>query len=164
MRDYCVVIADGSRARFFRLMPAEIPEMESGPNLVEFADLVNPEHPIQNKELWSDNKTGRNRGSSGSPHGYDDHRDQHQEEYERRFARNVAETAANCAQTGGIKQFILVAQKRMLGYLRAEITPLSREGVEIRDLAKDLSKLNPLDLHQHLSREGLLPERKTPTA
>lgn len=30
MSEYCVVVAQGSRARFFTLEPAEVPEMEGG--------------------------------------------------------------------------------------------------------------------------------------
>ena len=43
MRNYLVVAADGARVRFFKLVPAEFPELESGPSLVELEDRVNPE-------------------------------------------------------------------------------------------------------------------------
>jgi hypothetical protein len=40
--------------------------------------------------------------------------------------------------------------------------PLVKTGVEVRELAKDLSKLDPLELHEHLAREQLIPRRRMP--
>lgn len=159
----CIVVADGARARFFTLQEAEHPEIQSSPNLIEVRDLIQPEKEIHDGELWSETRTGRNRGGNGGPsHGYDDHRSQHLEEYERRFARSVAEEAASLARRVDTRHIILVAHKRMLGILRNCMDPLVKAGVEVREVAKDLSKLNPLELHEHLAREQLIPRRRTP--
>lgn len=162
MQHNCVVVAGGSRARFFTLEDVEYPEMQSGPNLCEVNDLVNLEKETHGSELWSDNKSGRNRGGNGAAHGYDDHRSQHQDEFERRFARDVAREAARLMSGNSTRQLVLVAQKRILGFLRNELDTLIKAGVEIKELAKDLSKLSPLELHEHLAREQLLPQRRTP--
>ena len=53
MSEYCVVVADGTRARFFTLEAAQFPEMESGPNLIEKKDLINPETETAGRELSS---------------------------------------------------------------------------------------------------------------
>ncbi|MEJ2646525.1 MAG: host attachment protein [Gammaproteobacteria bacterium] len=164
MNQNCVVVAGGSRARFFSLQDPQVPEMESGPNLVELSDLVNPEKDARQRDLWSETKSGRNRSAaSGAAHGYDDHREQHEDEFERRFARSVAEECLRLAQSHGTKNVVLVAQKRMLGFLRTTLDPVFKAGVEIQELAKDLSKLPPKELHEHLAREGLLPRRRSPT-
>ncbi|MDV3238825.1 MAG: host attachment protein [Gammaproteobacteria bacterium] len=163
MNHNCVVVAGGSRARFFTLRDAEFPEMESGPNLCEVADLVNPENELPGSDLWTNLKSGRNRGGGGSPaHGYDDHRSQHEDEIDRRFARNIAREASRLIQANATRELVLVAQKRVLGFLRNELNGLAKAGVEIRELAKDLSKLSPLELHEHLARERLIPERRSP--
>lgn len=165
MQHNCVVVAGGSRARFFTLQEAEFPEIESGPNLCEVNDLINFEKAIRDSDLWSDTNSGRNRGSHNSPsHGYDDHRSQHQDEFERRFARDIAREAARLARQNSTQQVVLVAQKRILGFLRNELDTLTKSGVEIKELAKDLSKLSPLELHEHLAREHLLPQRRSPTS
>ena len=163
MYQYCVVVADGSRARFFTLKDADIPEIQSGPNLVEMMDLSNPEHSMQGQEMWSDKKSGRNRSSaSGQSHGYDDHRQQHEEEIEKRFASSIANECARLSKESGAN-LILVSPKRMLGHLRSAMeTKMS--GVSAQELAKDLSKLNTLQLHEHLAKERLIPERKGPGA
>ena len=159
----CVVVADGARARFFTLREAEHPELESSPNLIEINDLIQPEKEMHNGELWAENRPSRSRGRHGGPaHGFDDHRDDHIEEQDRRFARSIAEEAARLVRLQQGRNLVLVAQKRMLGLLRECMDPLMKAGVEVRELAKDLSKLHPLDLHEHLAREQLIPRRRTP--
>ncbi len=165
MSEYCVVVADGARARFFTLEPVESPGTESGPNLVERKDLVNPEQRAHSAQLWSDAKTGRNRvAGSGQAHGYDDHRTRHAAEFKRRFARNVAQEAARVVQTNGAKNLILVAQKRMLGFLRDELDTLLKNGITVHAVAKDLCKLAPQEVHKYLAKETALPPRRNPSA
>lgn len=162
MNQYCVVVANGAKARFFTLEETEYPELESGPNLVEINSLENPEMDSLNGGRWSENKSGRNRGAKGtSAHGYDDHRSQHEVEYERRFANSIADEACRFSQSHNSSGVILVSQKRMLGFLRAAIAP-KFSGIRTKELAKDLSKLSPIDLHEHLARENLIPRRMPP--
>lgn len=162
MNQYCVVVANGARARFFTLEHSKYPELESGPNLVEYNLIENPEMESRSGEQWSENKSGRNRGAyGGSAHGYDDHRSQHEDEYERRFANSIADEARRFSQTHNASDMILVSQKRMLGFLRSAIEPKFR-GIQTQELAKDLSKLNPIELQEHLAKEDLIPRRKSP--
>lgn len=164
MTDYCVVVANGARARFFTLRNAKVPEIEGGPNLVEQgSDLVNPEKELPDRELWA-NEYGRNRAPSGGPaHGYDDHREQHDEELVRRFARRVAEETVRLIQANSASHIVLVAQKRTLGHLRPALEPLLRASVDVREVGKDLSKLSPTELHEHLAKENILPRRRIPS-
>lgn len=161
MQHNCVVVAGGARARFFTLEEAEYPEMESGPNLCEVNDLVNLAQATHGVDLWSETKSGRNRGNNGAAHGYDDHRSQHEEEFERRFAREVAREATRLLSQNSTRQLVLVAQKRILGFLRNELGALIKAGVDIKELAKDLTKLPTQELHEHLAREQLLPQRRS---
>lgn len=164
MSEYCVVVADAARARLFTLEPAGSPDVEGGPNLVERNDLVNPEQRLRDAQRWSDIKTGRNRvPGGGQAHGYDDHRDRHIDEWKRRFARSVAHEAAALVQRTKVRSLIVVAQKRMLGFLRTELAAALKNDCSVHALAKDLSKLAPQDLHQHLAKAGLVPARRVPT-
>lgn len=163
MNQYCVVVANGAKARFFTLEETEYPELESGPNLVEMSSLKNPEMKSLSGKHWSENKSGRNRGAKGtSAHGYDDHRSQHEDEYERRFANSIADEARRFSQSHNSSGVILVSQKRMLGFLRSAIEP-KFSGIRTKELAKDLSKLNPIELHEHLAKENLIPHRRPPS-
>lgn len=160
MYQYCVVVANGARARFFTLEDVEQPELQSGPNLVEKMDLHNPEKELHDSEIYSDSKSGGNRSRGGQSHGYDDHRNQHSEEQEKRFANSIADECARFAQNTH-RDIVLVSQKRMLGHLRKALETRIK-GLQTQELAKDLSKLNPIELHEHLARNKLIPERKAP--
>ena len=160
MSEYCIVVAEGSRARFFTLEPADIPELESGPNLVEHVALANPEHQAHNGALWSETRAGRNRTAHGAAHGYDDHRQQHSAEMERRFARNVVCELDRMARGNGTRKIVICAEKQMLGFLRSSISDTIGHDVEISEVAKDLTKLPLRDLHARLAAEGHIPRRK----
>ena len=163
MSEYCVVVADGSRARFFSLDPVDFPEVEGGPRLTEQADLINPERDLPQRELFSAPKTIRSRPPlGGSGHGHDDHRAQHEDEFERRFARQVAAEVVRLAQANKSRYVVLAAQPRMLGFLRQEIDVVLKNGIVVRELGKDLSKLSAAQIHDHLAKDQLLPPRKRP--
>lgn len=165
MSDYCVVLVDGSRARLFSLEHPAQPEMESGPNLVEHEDLVNPEGRATEGSMWSDAKTGRNRAAAGGPaHGYDDHRNNHQDEFGRRFARSVAAEVSKFVNAHKVGHVVMVAQSQMLGFLRPEFEGLARSGVKLSEFGKDLIKLSAKELHQHLANNDLLPACRGPRA
>jgi len=162
MSDYCVVTVDGIRARFFTLERARQPAMESGPNLVEEREaLINTELDLPGRELWSDTKTGRN-AANGMAHSYDDHRDQHTDEFKRRFAKLVAEQAVKLAEREGAKKLVVAAEKQMLGFLRGALNVSPKAGFAVHELAKDLSRLSPLEIQGHLATEGLVPARQRP--
>jgi len=155
-----VLIADATRARFLTLEPDQPPVPKSGPQLVEKKNLINPNFDIRGKDLWSDAKTGRGRAAGGGPvHGYDDHRNRHEDEFERRFARQIAEEAASFVQARRDEQLVVAAQKRMLGVLRPELKRCLKEQVQLRELPKDVTKLNPTELHMQLADHNLLPRR-----
>ncbi|RMD70735.1 MAG: host attachment protein [Gammaproteobacteria bacterium] len=165
MSEYCVVVADGAKARFLTLEPAQVPEVESSPRLVERGDLVNPEKELPDRELYSDPKAGRNRSPLGGPaHGYDDHRAHHNDEYERRFAKQVASRAVQCAQEHNTRYVVIAAQPRMLGFLRKEIDILLKNGMEVREVAKDVTWQTPTKIHEILAREEAIPPSRPPRA
>lgn len=161
MSDYLVVLVDGARARHFSLEPVEITDMEGGPNLVELGDLINPEQDTANGELWTNNKSGRNRvRGSGQAHGYDDHREKHGEEIKRRFVRTIAQETAQFVDKLGSRNLVIAAEKRMLGYLRNEFDTQFKGGIQLRFIPKDLSKLSARAAHEYLAKENHLPGRK----
>src|SRR3989304_8495316 len=99
MGEYCVVVADGTRARFFSLESAALPGLESGPNLVEQDCLINPEGDTPPHELWSGDKSGPSKSSSGGPsHAFDDHRSRHMDEFMRRYANQISKSASRLAK------------------------------------------------------------------
>jgi len=162
MSGYCVVTADGIRARFFCLERTALPEVDGGPFLAEEPEaLINTEADMSGRELFSDTKTGRNAGN-GMAHGYDDHRTQHMEEIKRRFAKLVVDEALRLAERRKPKILVLAAEKQMLGYLRTAMHTLPKAPFEVKEVPKDLSRLSPQELQQHLASEGVVPARHRP--
>ncbi|HEY5720408.1 MAG TPA: host attachment protein [Gammaproteobacteria bacterium] len=159
--NYCVVVCTGGHARLFTLEPVEVPELESGPNLVQQGELSSEEAGEHGAALWSDLKTGRNRSQAGA-HGYDDHRERHAEEYERRFAQEVAGETRRLVESRHVDDVVLVAHGHCLGHLRNAFAGQFHNGTKLHELHKDLGKLKPLEIHAHLAREKLLPERCGP--
>ncbi len=160
MNHSVVAVIDGTRARFFTLEPAQLPEYQSGPNLIERQCLSNQSKELHGKELWANTKTGRNRGSGSQGHNYDDRRQNHVVEFERSFAKEVVTEIVQLAQTYQSRQVILVAEPQILGLAREALTPLLAKNIKIQELAKDLCKLKPLEIHEYLARKNILPARK----
>ncbi|MCC6208499.1 MAG: host attachment protein [Gammaproteobacteria bacterium] len=159
MNHYCVIVADRARARFFCLDPAAVPELESGPNLVEIRDLINPEASLPGRETWSETRSGCNMARGGSAHGYDDHRDSHEEEFNRRFARRIAAGAHELLRQYRPRRLVLAASSHMLGLLRGALTLPAGSNIEVREAGKDLTHMPPLEIQRHLAGAGLMPGR-----
>jgi protein required for attachment to host cells len=160
MSQYLVAVIDGTRARFMTLEPAELPEYESGPNLVEHEGLANSTKELQGRELWASAKTGRNRGTSGQAHSYDDHRENHVVEFERRFAQEIASQIGALIQTHQVQHLVLIAEPQILGLMREAIAPTLPKHLKTSELAKDLCHLKPHELHEYLANKDLLPPQK----
>jgi protein required for attachment to host cells len=164
MSEYCVIVMDGARARFLSLQQAEFPEFESSPTLIEHEALINPDKETPPGELWSSRESGREHSATiGSAHTYSDHREHHEDEVERRFTQLVAKATAHFIQTQQAQNLVIIAERQMLGFVRDALIPLVSDGLHIQELAKDLTKLAPLELHEYLTNEGLLPLRKMPS-
>lgn len=158
---YCIMVADGTRARLFTL-DAGITS-PPGPDLVEHEGLANPEHKLAGREKYSTTRTGGSvNPQNGQAHGYDDHRDKEEREHERRFAHDIAGHAVALAQRQQARQLVVVAEKRMLGHLREALVLPTKSGIELRELAKDLTRLATTELQAHLAEAGLVPARQAP--
>lgn len=162
MNKSLVVVIDSTKARFLTLELTDFTEYESGAHLIEQEGLLNPERETQGQELWSSTKTGRNRGSSGQAHSYDDHRENHVVEFERRFAQMTATQISSLAQMHQINQLILIAEPQILGLMREVLAHGMPTHFKINELAKNLCHLKPHALHEYLANQGLLPAPPNP--
>ncbi|WP_088242884.1 host attachment protein [Calothrix rhizosoleniae] len=159
MNQVLVTVIDRSRARFLILEGAQFPEHESGPNLLEQKNILNPIQKLQGKELWANVKPGRNQGSGGKAHAYNDRRENHVVEFERRFAQMITREILDFTQSLNIQQVLLVAEPKILGIVRQEVIPVLPKNLQIQDLPKDLCNHKPLEIHEHLASYNLLPVR-----
>lgn len=158
---WCIVTADGSRARFFTLRAPDTPELEGGPDLVEHEDLVNPEHLLKPSDVQA--PSGRHRPPTGQiSHAYDDHRTNRDAENRARFARYLAERVSEFTTQKGAQHLVLSADPRLLGVLRPELERRLGAELDVRELARDVSGLTRPQIHEQLSEAGLVPRRRPP--
>ncbi len=154
MSEYCVVVAEGAHARVFTLEPADIPQLQSGPNLVERYQLRDNDLDERSSEY----RRGRNRPAYGPGHTYDE--SGRTREATRKFARRVAREVEKMVRANGFQHLVLCADKRTLGMLRPSLTEAVGEDIRYHEVPKALARLSGIELHQHLAREGHLPRRR----
>lgn len=150
MSGYCIVVANGTRARFFSLSGSDLAREATPLSLTEHEDFISTEKEVPGREMWTD----------GTHDGFDDHRSQHEDEFERRFASRIAGEAARLAQQQHAGHLILVAETRMLGFLRAVMKAPAKASFKLHELNKDFVKLEPAELHERLTAADLLPRRR----
>jgi len=161
MSEYCVVVAGGSRARIYTLEPAELPELQSGPNLVERRTLSNPQHQARDAEIYAEVRRGRNRAPFGPGHGFHDHREESDREADRKFVRDLANQVSELVSRNGYQHVVLCADSRMLGMLRPTLNGSIDPNIRVHEVAKDLDKLDHRKLHDRLASTGHLPRRRS---
>ena len=157
MGKFAVAVINGTQARFFTLDSAASSEYESSPNLLEHEGLVDSTKELHGQELRAHTKTGRNRGTSGQAHSYDDHRQNHELEFEKRFANKINGAMLNLIKTHQAKHLILVAEPQILGMMREAMTDSLFKKLNIYEVAKDICHLKSNQIHDYLAKKELLP-------
>lgn len=150
-----VVVADASRARFFRIEEnaaahggsqfAPGGEVLAGA-LVEINDLTHPASRQHANELASDEPGVSNVMGMHGKFGMDE-KVQPKEEEAIRFAKEVAETLRK--HVADFDRLVVVAAPHFLGLLRADLD----KGVEakvVTEIDKDLSAMSAADIRAHL--------------
>ena len=158
MNDFWVIVTDGAQARFMALEVKTAVPPRAALRLVENARMSNPEHTVKGRRSMRKIKSGRDTGRGRmAPHGYTDKREPHEAEVLRRFASRIAEQAAVLVAAGKASSLVLVADPRMLGFLRGAFEPVVNAGIALRELARDYTWCSAPQLQRHLSENGLLP-------
>lgn len=156
--NYCVLLANAGRARVLAL--ADERTDEGTTRLTEVADTRDPASRARDSERFSDTRPGLRRGGQHGPrHGVSDRRQAHRRESERRFAESVAEHAARAGRAYASCTMVVVAGPQMLGQLRTALARHLRDssGIEVVELARDLTPLAAPAVHDALARAGILP-------
>ena len=163
MSDYCVVVLDAARARFFSVEPARRPRTESGPRLLERTALLNPEEEMRDDQLFSETRTGAHRSGTGPARRYDDHRSRHRAEFLRRFAARIVKEICRTADDLGARTVVLAASRSMLGALRACRNRAATHLRDWKELDRELTRQPPDAIQARLARAGLIPACHPPT-
>jgi protein required for attachment to host cells len=164
MLPWYLIVANGSRARFFSIEWSERPEVEGGPKLVEQGDLVHSEAKLKDRDLYT-SREGRSSGpASGTMSGYDDHREQNRAEHADRFARRIAETARDYVARRQPPVVLLAAKAQSLGRLREALGDSLSRTAQVTELPEDLSRHDVTGIVKALVRRGIMKPPTVPAA
>lgn len=135
-----ILVADGARARLFRV------ERPRGP-LIEEADFVHPEERLPERELGSDDP-GRAAGPGGRRQalGPDEGRRQHEAQ---RFAAELAHHLRAGREQGRFRRLYLAAAPHFLGALRRALDEHTAALI-VESYDKDLVRHDATDIREHL--------------
>jgi protein required for attachment to host cells len=151
MKQTCIVILDAARARLFSYQS----QGGSEPTLRAQRELVNEGRREHGK--FSDTKPG-NRWQEGGRGSTDDHRDAQIADHDEKFVKRVIGEVAQAVQDQGFAELIVIASPRMLGVVRS-LGQVAPRGVELVEIAQDLSWMTPAQLHDHLAEKHLIGAR-----
>ncbi|HEX9684487.1 MAG TPA: host attachment protein [Burkholderiales bacterium] len=158
MDNICVVVADARRARFFVLRESAAPRAPF--RLAERGTLSNMSLRARGRSVTGRVRTETNTNREAGPiHPIGAQRERHRIELERRFSVEVAAKAAAVAKTWLTGSVVLVADPRMLGFLREAVRGALKPGIRVKELAKDYARLTASRLRDHLAGDGIVPGR-----
>ena len=156
MDNICVVVADARRARLFTLQAREAPRALF--RLAERGTLSNMTLRARGRSVTGRVRTETNTNRQAGPmHPMGAQRERHRIELERRFATAVARRAAALARNWVTGSVVLVAEPRMLGFLRGAVRSALKPAVRVKELAKDYARLTAARLFDRLAADGVVP-------
>lgn len=159
MDNTCVVVAGSGQARIFLLEESTAPRAPF--RLTERGKLANADLRSRGRSVTGRVRTETNTNREAGPmHPMGAQRDRHRIELERRFSVEIARKAAALARNWSTGSIVLVADPRMLGFLRDAVRGQLKTGVHVKELAKDFANLTASSLQDHLAQSGVLPGRR----
>ena len=155
MERYCILVADGARARFFAYKARPWEWGTARPKLAEQADLVNPERVIAGADMYGEARSAAHpAGTTGHHAAFDDHRQDSRRESQRRFARRLAERLAElAAQTSAA---------RLVAGAGPELDRVLHPALRVDEVTRDLTHLTAELVQAHLIKEGVLEDPGPP--
>lgn len=154
-----IVAADAVRARFFTFEPEEAPDVGFSGHVIEHAVLLNPERRLKASEIFTESRPPLGHSSSGPQFTVDDHRTHHAREIDHRFAAEIVKKIDAQLDAHPARRVIVAAGPHMLGILRPALRNLQHRELEREELALDLTRETPTQMHDHLARMGFVPPR-----
>lgn len=156
MDNVCVVVAGSRQARIFLVEESDAPR--AAVRLVERGTLSNADLRSRGRSVTGRVRTETNTNREAGPvHPIGAQRARHEVELERRFSTEVARKAAALARNWTTGSVVLVADPRMLGFLRDAVRGALKPSVRVKELAKDYSSLTASRLLDHLAADGIAP-------
>ena len=156
MDPICVVVADARRARIYLLQPGTGPRAPY--RLTERGTLANMTLRARGRSVTGRVRTETNTNRQAGPvHPMGAQRERHRIELERRFAAAVARRTGVLARRWTKGAVVIVAEPRMLGFLRGAVRGALKPAIRVKELAKDYARLTASRLLDHLAVDGVVP-------
>jgi protein required for attachment to host cells len=156
MDNICVVVADARRARIFLLQERAAPRAPY--RLTERGTLSNMSLRARGRSVTGRVRTETNTNRQAGPvHPMGAQRERHRIDLQRRFATAIARRAAALARNWATGSVVLVADPRMLGFLRSAVRSALKPAIRVKELAKDYARLTVSRLLDHLAADGIVP-------
>lgn len=143
------VVVEGATARWLTLERGE---------LVEQRKLLNPEHRLPEREIFSESKSGRRDVVAGPAQSFDDHRGAHGRESDRRFAKAIVQETLRMLESKD-QRVVLVSGSPMLGLLRPEIGMIEARGTRVVEVDRNWSGWKSHQIHDALAQLELVTPR-----
>lgn len=154
MKRACIAIVAGNAARLYAYQQDE----NDLPRLEEQKDLVNVQRRAKDEELFTTTKPG-NRYQEGGRGSTDDHRDANRAQHDEEFASQVIDEVLELVKSNGFGHVVLVSSPRMLGALRHYEDRLTRQGISIDEVQRDLTWQSSSQIHDHLAAMNIIEPR-----
>ena len=156
MDNVCVVVADGKGARLFLLQESDAPRAPV--RLVARGTLSNADLRSRGRSVTGRVRTETNTNREAGPmHPIGAQRERHRIELVRRFSVEVARKAAALAKNWATGSVVIVADPRMLGFLRETVRATLKPRIQVKELAKDYAGLTISRLRDQLAEDGIVP-------
>ncbi|HET9663624.1 MAG TPA: host attachment protein [Burkholderiales bacterium] len=147
MKNTCLIVADGARARLFFVVPDDAPRRKL--RLIERATLVNVETKSRGRNgaglVNSERNTNR---QAGPVHPVGAQRERHRLEHERRFGAEIVGSAIDITADWDEGVMVLIAEPRLLGLMRERLRDALKSKIRLEELAKDYSGLTTAALEK----------------
>jgi len=155
LKQTCLIVADGARARLFVVAPAQ--GARRGIRLIERAALVNGEVKSHGRSGSGAVKSERNTNRQAGPvHPIEAQRDRHRVEHERRFGAEIVKRASELTNDWDEGVVVLIAEPRLLGLVRERLRKALRPSLRLEELAKDYSSYSKLALERLVASRRLV--------
>ena len=147
MKQTCLIVADGEKARLFVVVPDDNPRRKV--RLVEQTTLHSADFNARGRNGAGGVASERNTTRQAGPvHPVGAQRERHRLEQERRFGAAIVKSAVALTADWSEGGMVLIAEPRLLGLMRERLRGALKKHITLAELAKDYSSLTTAALEK----------------
>jgi protein required for attachment to host cells len=149
---FCVIAADGGRARFFLAEDSGAPL-----KLIERETLENPDLWTLGRSATGRARTETNTNHEAGPvHPIGAQRERHRFDLDRRFALRIAGVAGKITYPWKEGTVLLIAEPKLLGLVRGPLAKVLHAKIALKELARNYAQFGSTELRDALVANRIL--------